>query len=75
MKFICFGYMDETQWDEMAEAEQTTLMKVFCLRRRTAEGWTLWGSAQSIRSTTVSERKVTVTDGPYAETKGTWIRS
>jgi len=27
MKFICFGYMDETQWDEMAEAEQTTLMK------------------------------------------------
>jgi len=34
MKFICFGYMDETQWDEMAEAEQTTLMKeCFYLRR------------------------------------------
>lgn len=75
MKFICLGYMDETQWDDLSEAEQTTLMEACFayddeLRRG---GHFIDGEAlQSIRNAvTLRYRngKVTVTDGPYAETK------
>jgi len=48
MKFICFGYMDE--WDEMAEANYSD-ERVFCLRRRTAEGWTWEALKASARTT------------------------
>ncbi|MEO0533879.1 MAG: hypothetical protein AAF215_08415 [Cyanobacteria bacterium P01_A01_bin.123] len=30
MKFICLGYLDETHWDAMSKAEQTTFMET-CL--------------------------------------------
>lgn len=75
MKFICLGYMDETQWNELPEVEQITLMeKCFAyddeLRR---SGHFIGGEAlQSIRNAaTLRYRngKVMVTDGPYAETK------
>ena len=75
MKFICLGYMDETQWHELPEVEQTALMEeCFAyddeLRR---SGHFIGGEAlQSIRNAvTLRYRngKVTVTDGPYAETK------
>ena len=75
MKFICLGYMDETQWDDLSEVEQTTLMEACFayddeLRRG---GHFIGGEAlQSIRNAaTLRYRngKVTVTDGSYAETK------
>jgi hypothetical protein len=75
MKFICLGYMDETQWDDLSEVERTTLMEACFayddeLRRG---GHFIGGEAlQSIRNAaTLRYRngKVTVTDGPYAETK------
>jgi hypothetical protein len=75
MKFICLGYMDETNWDEMSESDRQSFMdKCFAyddeLRRG---GHFLGGEAlQTVRNgATVRYRggQVVVTDGPYAETK------
>jgi hypothetical protein len=75
MKFICLGYMEERQWDEMPERDRTALMdQCFVyddeLRRG---GHFLGGEAlQSIRNAATlryRQGKVAVTDGPYAETK------
>ncbi len=75
MKFICLGYMDETKWDELSEGARSTLMAdCFAygdeLRRG---GHFISGEAlQSIRNAATlryQNGQVTVTDGPYAETK------
>lgn len=75
MKFICLGYFDETQWDGLSEAEQAALMEdCFAyddeLRRR---GNFIGGEAlQSVQNAVTLRHQngqVTVTDGPYAETK------
>ena len=75
MKFICLGYFDETQWEAMSDSERTALMDACFayddeLRRN---GHSPGGDAlQSPRNaTTLRYRngRVTVTDGPYAETK------
>jgi hypothetical protein len=75
MKFICLGYRSESQWDEMPERDRTALMEqCFAyddeLRRG---GHFLGGEAlQSVRNAATlryRQGKVTVTDGPYAETK------
>jgi hypothetical protein len=75
MRFICLGYMDETKWDGMSEIERAAFMEdCFAyddeLRRG---GHFLGGEAlQTIRNAaTLRSRdgKVTVTDGPFAETK------
>jgi hypothetical protein len=83
MKFICLGYLEERQWDEMPECDSLTEI----LRERTAlmdecfayddelrrGGHFIGGEAlQSVRhAATLRYRrgKVSVTDGPYAETK------
>jgi hypothetical protein len=75
MKFICLGYMEERQWDEMPERDRNALMnQCFAyddeLRRG---GHFLGGEAlQSVRNAVTlryRQSKVAVTDGPYAETK------
>ena len=75
MKFICLGYMDETQWDTMSESEQNAFMdECFVyddvLRKN---GHFAGGEAlQSPRSSATlrfRNGKVVVTDGPFAETK------
>ena len=75
MKFICLGFLDETNWNQMSESERNSFLeKCFAyddeLRRG---GHFLGGEAlQTIRnSATVRLRsgQVIVTDGPYAETK------
>jgi hypothetical protein len=75
MKFICLGYLDEKHWDAMPEAERNALMDACfayddVLR---AGGHFAGGEAlQSYRTAaTLRHRngKVSVTDGPYAETK------
>jgi hypothetical protein len=75
MKFICLGFLDETNWTEMSESERNSFMeKCFAyddeLRRG---GHFLGGEAlQPARNgATVRYRsgQVVVTDGPYAETK------
>jgi hypothetical protein len=75
MKYICLGYFDEKKWEALSESEQNALMdECFAyddvLRKN---GHFAGGEAlQSPRNaSTVRWRngKVSVTDGPYAETK------
>jgi hypothetical protein len=75
MKYICLGYMDEKTWEEMKEGEgNASLDECFAyddvLRKN---GHFLGGEAlQGARNaSTVQWRngKVSVTDGPFTETK------
>ena len=75
MKFICLGFMDEINWNEMSEIERQSFMdKCFAyddeLRRG---GHFLRGealqSAQNGATVRCRNGQVVVTDGPYAETK------
>jgi hypothetical protein len=75
MKYICLGYMEEGKWDAMSQSERDAMMKECfayddVLRKN---GHFIGGEAlQSVRNAaTVRWRngKVSITDGPYAETK------
>ena len=75
MKFVCLGYLDETQWDRLSEAEQKTRLEE-CLaydNELRRGGHFIGGEVlQSIRNAVtlrLQNGKVAVTDGPYAETK------
>jgi hypothetical protein len=75
MKYICLGYMEEKKWDAMSESERDAFMKECfayddVLRKN---GHFVGGEAlQSVRNATTlrwQNGKVSVTDGPFAETK------
>jgi hypothetical protein len=75
MKYICLGYMDENKWSAMSESERNVFMdECFAyddeLRRN---GHFAGGEAlQSPRNAATlrfQNGKVSVTDGPFAETK------
>jgi hypothetical protein len=75
MKYICLGYLDEKKWEAMSQSEQHALIdECFAyddvLRKN---GHFVGGEAlQSPRNATTlrwKKDKVSITDGPYAETK------
>ena len=75
MKYVCLGYFDEKQWEALSESEQNALIdECFAyddvLRKN---GHNVGGEAlQSPRNASTVRWKngtVSVTDGPYAETK------
>ena len=75
MKFLCLGYMDESNWDELPKSTQDAMMQECfayddVLRRN---GHFVAGEAlQSVRAAKTlrwTGGKVMVTDGPFAETK------
>jgi hypothetical protein len=75
MKFVCLGYLDESQWDSLSDTERQSMMEACFdyddeLRRG---GHFLGGEAlDSARNAVTLRMKrgaVDVTDGPYAETK------
>ncbi len=75
MKYICLGYMEEKKWETMSESERNAMMdECFAyddvLRKN---GHFAGGEAlQSARNATTlrwQNGKVSITDGPYAETK------
>ncbi len=75
MKYICLGYFDETKWDAMSETERNGFMdECFAyddvLRKNKhfvgGEGLQSARNAAMIR---YSNGSVSVTDGPFAETK------
>jgi len=75
MKYLCLGYMDERKWEQMSESEKNALFDV-CFAyddELRAKGHFLSGEGLENSSATVSIRmkngKVSVTDGPYIETK------
>ena len=75
MRYICLGYAEEKKWDTMSESERNAILdECFAyddiLRKN---GHFAGGDAlQSARNATTLRwhgGKVSVTDGPYAETK------
>jgi len=75
MKYICLGYFDEKKWEAISEREQHTFMDdCFAyddlLRKN---GHIIGGEALQSARNAVTLRwqngKVSITDGPYAETK------
>jgi len=75
MRYICLGYMDEGKWEAMSEGQRKTFVDE-CLAydeqlrkdRRFVRGEAL----QGVRTATTlryGNGKLSVTDGPFAETK------
>ncbi|MEB3357362.1 MAG: YciI family protein [Synechococcales bacterium] len=75
MKFTCLGYFDEARWDQLSEAEQATHMEdCFAYDDELRRGGHFLGgealqSAENAATLRYQNGRVTVTDGPYAETK------
>jgi hypothetical protein len=75
VKYICLGYLDETVWDSMSGGEQKSFVEE-CLAydgELRTQGHFVGGEAlQSARTATTlrpGNGKLSVTDGPFAETK------
>lgn len=75
MKFVCLGYIDESKWADIPEAEGLAMMEE-CLaydHELLRGGHYLGGEAlQSVKNGVTlnwQQGRVAVTDGPYAETK------
>jgi hypothetical protein len=75
MKFICLGYMNEAHWEGMSEGERNTFVDACFaydneLRRNGhfAGGEALQG-ANTAATLRFRDDRVSITDGPYAETK------
>lgn len=76
MKFICLGFFVEEQWEALSKAEQDALIEE-CFAyddQLLKEGCWLEGgqalqSARTAKTLRWKNGKVSVTDGPFAETK------
>ena len=75
MKYVCLGYIEEKKWEKISESDRNALMdECFAyddvLRKK---GHFVGGEAlQSAGNATTlrwKNGKVSITDGPYAETK------
>jgi hypothetical protein len=75
MKFICLGYIDPKQWEALSDHERNTMIDECCTyddvlrtNRHFAGGEAL-DSPERAATLRWKNGKVSVTDGPYAETK------
>lgn len=75
MKYICLGYYDEKAWEAMSEGERCAMMdECFAYDDVLRTGGHFAGgeALQSHRNATTlrwKDGKVSITDGPYAETR------
>jgi len=75
MKFLCFGYLDEESWEKRPEAERNALIdKCLAYDKVLKQNghWVMGEGLQDPKTTkTLRTRggKLSITDGPYAETK------
>jgi hypothetical protein len=76
VKYICLGYFDEKKWDTMPAGEQNAYLDecfAYDDELRKKGHWLAAGEALQSSRKAVTLRwkngKVSVTDGPYAETK------
>jgi len=75
MKYICLGYLDEKQWETLSDSERNALMDVCfayddLLRKHGhCAGGEGLHTAQSTTTLRWKNGEVSITDGPYAETK------
>src|SRR5262245_24527413 len=74
MKYVCLGYMEEKKWDAMSQSERETFMdECFAYDEELEKnGHFVGGEAlQSVQNATTlrwRHGKVSITDGPFAET-------
>lgn len=75
MKFICLGYIDQNAWESASPEDQSTMMDecfayddVLRSNGHFAGGEAL-DNARSAKTLRYKDGKVSVTDGPFAETK------
>jgi len=75
MKYICLGYFDEKKWTAMSESEQNTVMdECFAyddVLRKNGHfvGGEALQSARNAATLRLKNGKVSITDGPFTETK------
>jgi hypothetical protein len=75
MKYICLGYIEENKWETMSESERNAMMDecfayddVLRKNGHFAGGEALQGPRNAV-TLRWKNGKVSITDGPYAETK------
>ena len=75
MKYVCLGYIEEQKWETMSESERNALIdECFTYDDVLRTGGHFAGgeglqSAQNATTLRYKNGKVSITDGPYAETK------
>ena len=75
MKYICLGYLDEKKWVAMSESKQSAVLdECFAyddVLRKNGHfvGGEALQSARNAATLQLKNGKVSVTDGPFAETK------
>lgn len=75
MKYICLGYYDEDKWETMSELEWIARMREcfayddFLRKNGHFAGGEALQSARSAVTLRWQNGKVSITDGPYAETR------
>jgi hypothetical protein len=75
MKYVCLGYFDERRWESLAESERNALMdRCFAYDDELRRGGHFAGgealqSARSAATLRFRDGAITVTDGPFAETR------
>jgi hypothetical protein len=75
MKYICFGYLDADAWNKAPPQDQLALIDRCCDYDETLKRDGHWVSGEGLKgpesTVTLQFQKgtVSVTDGPYAETK------
>jgi hypothetical protein len=75
MKYICFGYLDLENWATKSENERNTMIDECLAYDEVLKKNGNWVSGEGLQgpdtATTLRNQngKVSVTDGPYAETK------
>ena len=75
MKYVCLGYVDETLWDSLPESEGNAIMdRCFAYQDELERGGhyvsgELLQTPRNSATLRFRDGAVTVTDGPFAETK------
>ena len=73
MKYVCFGYLDVQNWEAKSENDRKAMIDECFTYDDALRGDGNWVTGEGLQSgaTTLRYKKggVTVTDGPYAETK------
>jgi hypothetical protein len=75
MKYVCFGYFDEARWEKLPESERNAIMdRCLAYDDELSRGGHFAGgealqAARNAATLRFRDGQVTVTDGPFAETK------
>lgn len=72
MKYICFGYLDTENWEKKSPSEQNAMIDqcfTYDEHLKKTGHWDRGEGLQGATTLSYQDGKVSVSDGPYAETK------